>query len=88
VRAFATKDEAIRFAGRQLGEHYAAGHVLFRFDEEMREEPEQPVKLPHLHNLGSPAYLELSGTMVGRAGLHLWRGSRFCCAKNNEEQKG
>jgi len=31
----------------------------------MREEPEQPVKLPHLHNLGSPAYLELSGTMVG-----------------------
>ena len=45
--------------------------------KKMREEPEQPVKLPHLHNLGSPAYLELSGTMVGRAGLHLWRGSRF-----------
>jgi hypothetical protein len=41
------------------------------------EEPEQPVKLPHLRNLGSPAYLELSGTMVGRAGLNLWRGSRF-----------
>src|ERR1700758_1513527 len=49
--------------------------------KEMREEPEQPVKLPHLHNLGLPAYLELSGTMVGRAGLHLWRGSRFCYAK-------
>ena len=26
VRAFATKDEAIRFAGRQLGEHYAVYH--------------------------------------------------------------
>ncbi len=49
----------------------------FASTKEMREEPEQPVKLPHLHNLGSPAYLELSGTMVGRAGLHLWRGSRF-----------
>jgi hypothetical protein len=60
----------------------------FASTKEMREEPEQPVKLPHLHNLGSPAYLKLSGTMVGRAGLHLWRGSRFCCAKNNEEQKG
>jgi hypothetical protein len=23
VRAFATKDEAVRFAGRQLGDHYA-----------------------------------------------------------------
>src|SRR2546421_3977976 len=47
------------------------------------EEPEQPVKLPHLRNLGSPAYLELSGTMVGRAGLNLWRGSRvlFCQKK-------
>ena len=49
----------------------------FASTKEMREEPEQPVKLPHLHNLGSPAYLELSGTMVGRAGLHLWRGSGF-----------
>jgi hypothetical protein len=26
VRALATKDEAIRFAGRQLGEHYAVYH--------------------------------------------------------------
>src|SRR5260370_37921797 len=52
--------------------------------KEMREEPEQPVKLPHLHNLGSPAYLELSGTMVGRAGLHLWRGARVWCAKKKK----
>ena len=27
----------------------------FASTKEMREEPEQPVKLPHLHNLGSPA---------------------------------
>jgi hypothetical protein len=60
----------------------------FASTKEMREEPEQPVKLPHLHNLGSPAYLELSGTMVGRAGLHLWRAHGSDCAKNNEEQKG
>jgi len=33
----------------------------FASTKEMREEPEQPVKLPHLHNLGSPAYLEPSG---------------------------
>src|SRR6516162_4306267 len=46
----------------------------FASTKEMREEPEQPVKLPHLHNLGSPAYLELSGTMVGRAGLHFVAG--------------
>ena len=26
VRAFATKDEAVRFAGRQLGDHYAVYH--------------------------------------------------------------
>ena len=26
VRAFATKDEAVRFAGRQLGGHYAVYH--------------------------------------------------------------
>jgi hypothetical protein len=26
VRAFSTKDEAVRFAGRQLGEHYAVYH--------------------------------------------------------------
>src|SRR5215831_4548843 len=53
----------------------------------MREEPEQPVKLPHLHNLGSPAYLELSGTMVGRAGLDLWRGSRLIVQKTTRSRK-
>ena len=26
VRAFSTKDEAVRFAGRQLGDHYAVYH--------------------------------------------------------------
>ena len=26
VRAFSTKDEAVRFAGRQLGGHYAVYH--------------------------------------------------------------
>jgi len=26
LRAFCTKDEAVRFAGRQLGEHYAVYH--------------------------------------------------------------
>jgi hypothetical protein len=26
VRAFSTKDEAVRFAGRQLGENYAVYH--------------------------------------------------------------
>ena len=26
VRAFTTKDEAVRFAGRQLGDHYAVYH--------------------------------------------------------------
>ena len=47
----------------------------FASTKEMREEPEQPVKLPHLHNLGLarvPSAVRYDGK---RAGLHLWRGS-------------
>src|SRR5262249_96968 len=66
-----------RMCWRRMESAVSGATFSFASTKEMREEPQQPVKLPHLHNLGSPAYLELSGTMVGRAGLHLWRGSRF-----------